>query len=157
CQSQAGVVSPRRRLAEGQHRPHHTILTVPHRSARPVIRATSYPRRLATMTCPRQRTGGGSPVHATTDDRRIGLRPQVDRWLGRRSSRAGDWPLSRLMAAKVDTSISVVVPARDEESTVGSIVATIHRRLMREVPLVDELVVVDSCSTDGTALVAEAA
>jgi glucosyl-3-phosphoglycerate synthase len=61
------------------------------------------------------------------------------------------------MAAKAGTSISVVVPARDEESTVGSIVSVIHRRLMREVPLVDELVVVDSYSTDGTALVARAA
>jgi glucosyl-3-phosphoglycerate synthase len=96
-------------------------------------------------------------MHAASDERQVGLRPPVDRWLSRRSSRAADWPLSRLMAAKAETSISVVVPARDEESTVGSIVRVIRRRLMCEVPLVDELVVVDSCSTDRTALVAEAA
>jgi glucosyl-3-phosphoglycerate synthase len=91
------------------------------------------------------------------NDGRMGLLPQVDQWLNRRSSRAADWPVSRLVAAKAGTSISVVIPARDEESTVGSIVRVIRRRLMREVPLVDELVVVDSCSTDGTARVAESA
>jgi glucosyl-3-phosphoglycerate synthase len=96
-------------------------------------------------------------MYATGQDGRMGLLPQVDRWLSRRSSRAADWPVSRLVAAKAGTSISVVIPARDEESTVGSIVQIIRCRLMREVPLVDELVVVDSCSTDATARVAEAA
>lgn len=94
---------------------------------------------------------------AAAFDGQAGLRPRVRSWLGRRSSRAADWPLSRLMAAKDGTTISVVVPARDEESTVGSIVRVIRQRLMREVPLIDELVVVDSCSTDGTARVAAAA
>jgi glucosyl-3-phosphoglycerate synthase len=51
----------------------------------------------------------------------------------------------------------VVIPARDEEPTVGSIVRVIRRHLMQAVPLVDELVVVDSCSTDDTASVATAA
>lgn len=85
------------------------------------------------------------------------LRPRLRDWLSRRSSRAADWPLSQLMAAKADTTVSVVIPARDEEPTVGSIAGLIHQRLVREVPLVDELVVVDSCSTDGTARVAAAA
>ena len=96
-------------------------------------------------------------MHAVREDDHVGLRPQVSRWLRTRSSRAADWPLSRLMAIKAGTSISVVIPARNEESTVGSIVRIIRRRLMRDVPLVDELVVVDSCSTDATARVAAAA
>jgi glucosyl-3-phosphoglycerate synthase len=74
-----------------------------------------------------------------------------------RSSRAADWPLRRLLAAKGHTSVSVVLPARDEETTVGSIVRIVREKLMRAAPLVDELVVVDSCSTDGTARVATAA
>jgi glucosyl-3-phosphoglycerate synthase len=53
--------------------------------------------------------------------------------------------------------ISVVLPARDEEATVGRLVADLRRRWVREVPLVDELVVMDSDSTDGTAEVAAAA
>jgi glucosyl-3-phosphoglycerate synthase len=53
--------------------------------------------------------------------------------------------------------VSVVIPARDEETTVGAIVATIQRHLVARVPLVDELIVVDSRSNDRTAAVATAA
>ncbi|GAA1247317.1 glucosyl-3-phosphoglycerate synthase [Streptomyces aureus] len=71
-----------------------------------------------------------------------------------------DRPLSQLIAAKraSGTSVSVVLPALNEEETVGEIVAEIRRALMTErVPLVDELVVIDSGSTDRTAEVARAA
>jgi glucosyl-3-phosphoglycerate synthase len=47
--------------------------------------------------------------------------------------------------------ISVCLPARNEEATVGHIVATIRRTLMELVPLVDEVVVIDDRSTDATA------
>jgi glucosyl-3-phosphoglycerate synthase len=54
--------------------------------------------------------------------------------------------------------VSVVLPALNEEATVGRIVETIRGELMSdEVPLVDELVVLDSGSTDRTSEVAEAA
>lgn len=84
---------------------------------------------------------------------------EVERWLERRSWSAADRPLDRLLAAKraagARGTVSVVLPALDEEETVGDIVATIRRELMRPaVPLVDELVVVDSGSRDGTAKVA---
>ncbi len=65
--------------------------------------------------------------------------------------------LDQLLAAKGDTTVSVVIPARDEEATVGAVVAGVHRAWVEEVPLVDELVVMDSDSTDGTAAVAAAA
>lgn len=85
---------------------------------------------------------------------------EVERWLARRSWSAADRPLDQLLAAKGDTgtTVSVVLPALNEEATVGEIVATIRRELMSEdVPLVDELVVLDSGSTDRTAEVAAAA
>ena len=47
--------------------------------------------------------------------------------------------------------ISVCLPARNEEATVGHIVATVRRTLMETVPLVDEVVVIDDRSTDATA------
>lgn len=50
--------------------------------------------------------------------------------------------------------ISVCLPARDEESTVGAIVATIVHDLVDEVALVDEVLVVDDHSGDRTAEVA---
>jgi Glycosyltransferases involved in cell wall biogenesis len=76
------------------------------------------------------------------------------RWLRRRTSRAVDWRPARLVAAKGGTRVSVILPARNEEQTVGAIVATIRRELMERVPLVDEVVVVDSHSTDRTGAVA---
>lgn len=56
-----------------------------------------------------------------------------------------------LLEAKGDTTVSVVLPARDEAETVGEIVTAIRRDLMETVPLVDELVVIDSRSVDDTA------
>ncbi len=82
-------------------------------------------------------------------------------WFDRRTSTADQWPLDLLRAVKGPTTVSVVLPALDEESTVGRIVETIHRALGPGAPdpsrLVDELVVVDSASTDRTAEVARAA
>lgn len=82
---------------------------------------------------------------------------EVERWLAARSWSAADRPLGALLAAKRGTTVSVVLPALDEEATVGEIVAVIRRELMERVPLVDELVVVDSGSTDRTGEVAAAA
>ncbi len=53
--------------------------------------------------------------------------------------------------------ISVVIPARDEEDTVGTVVATVHDHLVRRVGLVHEVLVVDADSGDATGAVAAAA
>jgi glucosyl-3-phosphoglycerate synthase len=53
--------------------------------------------------------------------------------------------------------VSVVLPARNEAATVGQVVGTIRRTLVDRVGLVDELLVVDAASEDGTAEVARAA
>ena len=84
---------------------------------------------------------------------------EVERWLTTRSWSMTDRPLHRILAAKRATgqSVSVVLPALNEEETVGDIVAVIRHDLMQQVPLVDEIVVVDSGSTDRTAAVAAAA
>jgi glucosyl-3-phosphoglycerate synthase len=83
--------------------------------------------------------------------------PEVAMWMHRRTGVAANWPVDELVAAKGRTRISVVLPARNEQATVGTIVTTIRRDLMERVPLVDEIVVIDSCSTDSTAQVASAA
>ncbi|MEU7894576.1 glucosyl-3-phosphoglycerate synthase [Nonomuraea sp. NPDC049152] len=64
------------------------------------------------------------------------------------TSMAADWPLDALRLAKGGTTVSVVLPARDEERTVGTIVSAIRDDLAG---LVDEILVVDSRSTDATA------
>ncbi|MFF8402740.1 glucosyl-3-phosphoglycerate synthase [Streptomyces sp. NPDC014846] len=84
---------------------------------------------------------------------------EVERWLATRSWSVTDRPLHRILAAKQRTgqTVSVVLPALDEEATVGDIVAVIRHDLVEQVPLVDEIVVVDSGSTDRTSEVAAAA
>ncbi|MEV1079460.1 glucosyl-3-phosphoglycerate synthase [Streptomyces sp. NPDC050211] len=84
---------------------------------------------------------------------------EVERWLSARSWSLTDRPLHKILAAKRATgqTVSVVLPALNEEETVGEIVAVIRHDLMHQVPLVDEIVVVDSGSTDRTSAVAAAA
>jgi glucosyl-3-phosphoglycerate synthase len=77
-------------------------------------------------------------------------------WFGRRTSHWRDWPPDQLLAAKQrrGATISVVIPAKNEERTVAGVVSAIARALVEDISLVDELVVMDSDSTDATAEVA---
>ena len=82
------------------------------------------------------------------------MREETRRWFDRRTSQAADWSPSRLMDVKAATTVSVVLPALNEAATVGAIVTTIRRRLVERHGLVDDLVVMDSGSTDDTCAVA---
>ncbi|MEU1080571.1 glucosyl-3-phosphoglycerate synthase [Streptomyces sp. NPDC005908] len=84
---------------------------------------------------------------------------EVERWLIERSWSLADRPLHRILAAKRASgqTVSVVLPALNEEATVGEIVSVVRHDLVLQAPLVDEVVVVDSGSTDRTAEEAAAA
>ncbi|GAA1970836.1 glucosyl-3-phosphoglycerate synthase [Nocardioides panacihumi] len=71
-----------------------------------------------------------------------------------RTFRWNDWSLDELLAAKGEARVSLVVPAKDEASTVGAMIESLRSVLMGAAALVDELVVIDSDSTDATARVA---
>ena len=49
------------------------------------------------------------------------------------------------------TTVSVVIPARDEEASVGRVAGVLRRHLQEEAALVDEILVVDGDSVDATA------
>jgi glucosyl-3-phosphoglycerate synthase len=87
------------------------------------------------------------------------VRPDVRRWLHSRTFAAETWAAPDLVAVKGTRgwTVSVVLPALDEERTVGTIVAAVRDALVERCPLVDEVVVVDSGSSDRTAEVAAAA
>jgi glucosyl-3-phosphoglycerate synthase len=79
---------------------------------------------------------------------------ELERWFARRTWQSPGWTVDELRAAKRGRRVSVVLPALDEQDTVGPIVAAILP-LTRpgpggSEPLVDELVVLDSGSTDRT-------
>ena len=65
--------------------------------------------------------------------------------------------LSSLIALKGSQKISVCIPTLNEAQTIGQIVSSIHDALMRKFPLVDELIVMDSGSSDRTREIASGA
>ena len=75
-------------------------------------------------------------------------------WRARRSFRAGQFPLERLLAAKRE-SVAVVLPAREVAATIGPIAQCVAE--LQLTGLVDEAVVIDSASVDATAEIAAAA
>jgi glycosyltransferase involved in cell wall biosynthesis len=72
----------------------------------------------------------------------------LDDWLARRTYDAGDYPLERIAAAKQDT-VSVILPAKECAATLPAILR--HLLELRDAGIVDELLVVDADSRDGTA------
>ena len=85
------------------------------------------------------------------------MHARVHAWLEQRTSVSDRWCRHELVQAKGLTRVSVVLPAKDEEATVGAIVSTLRRELVEKVPLIDELVVIDSGSSDRTAVEARLA
>lgn len=78
------------------------------------------------------------------------MEPELERWFARRTWQRPAWTVDELRAAKHGRTVSVVLPALNEQDTVGPIVAAIVPLTLGVEPLVDELVVMDSGSTDAT-------
>ena len=86
------------------------------------------------------------------------LPARVDRWFGESNFHHAEYAdLERLAGLKErrGLTVSLVLPALNEAETIGPIVARARRDLMERVPLVDELLVIDSASTDDTVRIAQ--
>jgi glucosyl-3-phosphoglycerate synthase len=81
----------------------------------------------------------------------------LDAWFGANTSAWCDHTLEDLLKAKAESglSVSLVVPARNEAATVGDVVGRVREALVETTDLLDEIVVIDSDSTDDTYAVAE--
>lgn len=75
-------------------------------------------------------------------------------WFARATTHWSRWQREALLAAKGSGRVSVVIPARDEQETIADIVSGIREELIERCAIVDELVVMDSDSTDDTARIA---
>ncbi|HEX8229010.1 MAG TPA: glucosyl-3-phosphoglycerate synthase [Chloroflexia bacterium] len=77
----------------------------------------------------------------------------VDKWFAENTFDAGEFSdLRRMVELKRQqgVTISLGLPALNEEATIGEVISVLKRTLMEEVPLVDEIVLIDSNSTDRT-------
>lgn len=85
------------------------------------------------------------------------LSATVDRWFAENTFSSAEFEdLKRLVALKQQQklTISLALPALNEEETIGEILSVIKRTMIDEVPLLDELVLIDSRSTDRTVEIA---
>jgi nucleotide-binding universal stress UspA family protein len=84
---------------------------------------------------------------------------RVERWFGESNFHHREFgDLDRLVGLKrkQGLTVSLVLPTLNEETTIGTIVSRARRELMERHALVDELLVIDSDSTDRTREVAAA-
>lgn len=85
------------------------------------------------------------------------LSERVDKWFAENTFHRGEFnDLQKLadLKSKQGLTISLGLPALNEAETVGKIISTIKKTLLDEVPLLDEIVLIDSRSTDDTVAIA---
>lgn len=103
----------------------------------------------------------GRPLPYVTFDESAGLQAisiLVDKWFAENTFHADEFNhLRDLVQSKQEQglSISLALPALNEEETVGRVVRMMKKELMQKVPLLDEIVLIDSNSTDRTREIAK--
>jgi glycosyltransferase involved in cell wall biosynthesis len=138
-----------------------------------VLGATAQPVEAAVSIGPvadailRQRAGGvlvvksSRPVPPDMSSETAGhkaISVLVDKWFAENTYHAAEFVDIRSLAqekAAQGVTVSVALPALNEERTVGRVIRTIADELMHKVQLVDEVVLVDSSSTDRTREIAQ--
>ena len=82
----------------------------------------------------------------------------VDKWFAENTFHADEFNHLRELAElkrKQNVTISLALPALNEEETVRKVIHTMRKELMEKAPLLDEIVLIDSNSTDRTREIAE--
>lgn len=99
----------------------------------------------------------GLTSRTLTPPRDRDLSELVDRWFSENTFHSHEFRNLRFLVdlkERKGTTISLALPTLNEEKTVGKIISTIKRALVDTYPLLDELIVIDSNSTDRTVEIA---
>ncbi len=103
----------------------------------------------------------GRPMPQITYDESAGVEAisiLVDKWFAENTFHADEFnQLRELVNLKKEQglTISLALPALNEEQTVGRVIGMMKKELMQRVPLLDEIVLIDSDSTDRTREIAK--
>jgi nucleotide-binding universal stress UspA family protein len=82
----------------------------------------------------------------------------VDKWFAENTFHADEFKDLKYLVSlkeKQNLTISLALPALNEEETVGKVIRTVKNALMKRMPLLDEIVLIDSNSEDRTRQIAE--
>ena len=126
--------------------------------AKPTVIVVKTKQRLALATFDDLRAAEGTLAAADAyAERSRSLPTIVDRWFAENTFHASEFrEVAKLvdLKEKQGLTISLGLPALNEEATIGLVIRRVKTALMDRVPLLDQLVVIDSDSTDRTREVA---
>ena len=127
--------------------------------AKPTVIVVKTKQQFGTSTFDELRAAEGTLAAADAYVEKSRSLPNVvDRWFAENTFHASEFAdIRRLveLKEKQNLTISVGLPALNEEKTIGLVIKRIKGRLMDRYPLIDQLVVIDSDSSDRTAAIAE--
>ncbi|HEY8169906.1 MAG TPA: glucosyl-3-phosphoglycerate synthase [Candidatus Limnocylindria bacterium] len=126
--------------------------------AKPTVIVVKTKQLVGLATFEELRASEGTLAHADAFvERTRSLPVVVDKWFAENTFHAHEFAdIRKLVALKErqNLTISVGLPALNEERTIGNVIKRVKSALMDKVPLIDQIVVIDSMSTDRTVEIA---
>jgi nucleotide-binding universal stress UspA family protein len=129
--------------------------------AKPTVIVVKTKQSLGLATFDELRASEGTLAHADAYvERSRSLPVVVDKWFAENTFHAHEFAdIGKLVALKekAGLTVSVGLPALNEEKTIGTVVKRVKSALMDRFPLIDQMVVIDSASQDRTVEIAREA
>jgi glucosyl-3-phosphoglycerate synthase len=126
--------------------------------AKPTVMVVKTKQSVGLATFEELRASEGTLAHADAFVERSRTLPMVvDKWFAENTFHAHEFAdIRKLVALKErhDLTISVGLPALNEEKTIGTVIRRVKTALMDRIPLIDQMVVIDSMSEDRTVEIA---
>jgi glucosyl-3-phosphoglycerate synthase len=126
--------------------------------AKPTVIVVKTKQSLGLATFDELRASEGTLAHADAFvERTRSLPVVVDKWFAENTFHAHEFAdIRKLVTLKQrhNLTISLGLPALNEEKTIGTVIKRVRSALVDRVPLIDQMVVIDSDSTDRTAEIA---